>query len=110
MNNGLGKNNLSDRSSVSDEPKREHIHEFSVQHRKALRMSGVSEVLSFDDESVSAMTECGEVVIDGSGLRISVLDTDRGLLSLEGDIGGIYYVGDAAKAASKSGRGIFRRR
>ena len=64
---------------------------FTVTARKEMSISGVREVDSFDEESVSLHTAGGDMIIEGKGLRIGVLDTDRGVVTLSGRIDGVYY-------------------
>ncbi len=66
-------------------------HEICLKDRRSMTVSGVKEILSFDDQSVRIMTVGGEVEIDGDGLRVKVLDVERGCVVLEGHIDGINY-------------------
>lgn len=66
-------------------------HEVFMSDRKTLRLTGVSEVISFDDLSVVLKTACGELAIDGEGLRISTLDTAHGTLDVSGNIHALNY-------------------
>ena len=77
--------------SVS-EIKREH--EIKLIKRKEMSISGVCEVISFDDEGVRLMSVEGEICIEGEEIKIGVLDTDRGVVTLSGRVNGIYYVGE----------------
>ncbi len=64
---------------------------FQVTARKEMSISGVKDVESFDEESVLLHTIGGDMTIEGKGLRIGVLDTDRGAVTLSGRIDGIFY-------------------
>ena len=66
-------------------------HSVSMLDRKKLELTGVTEVLSFDDISVVLKTVCGELTIDGEGLRISTLDTAHGTLDISGNIQAFSY-------------------
>ena len=59
--------------------------------RKQLEVNGIIDVVRFDDVSVVLQTVCGELTIEGSGLKMSVLDTDKGIVSLVGQVDSIYY-------------------
>lgn len=74
--------------------KNERIHEISVNMRRKMELSGVSEVISFDDESANFRTVCGDMCVEGKGIRIGVLDTERGVVTLEGRIDAIIYSDD----------------
>ena len=59
--------------------------------RKHLEVNGVTEVIRFDELTVVLQTVCGEMTVDGKNLKISVLDTDKGIVSLDGQVDSIYY-------------------
>ena len=58
-------------------------HELVLYDRKTLNMSGIVEVISFDDVSVSLKTKCGELYVEGTELHISALDTVKGAVSVK---------------------------
>lgn len=67
--------------------------DITVKNRTKMSISGVTEVISFDETAVDLKTVCGELCVEGEGLHIGVLDTERGVVSLEGStIDGIYYL------------------
>ena len=80
-------------------------HELSMHDRKRISLSGVCEVISFDELSVVLKTVCGELTVDGEGLRISSLDTAHGTLEINGDVQALSYF-DKKK---DSARGVFGR-
>ena len=65
--------------------------------REKLDVSGVVDVIRFDDLCVVLQTHCGELTIDGKNIKISVLDTEKGVVSLDGVIDAIYYSDDNKK-------------
>jgi sporulation protein YabP len=69
-------------------------HEIKIIKRKEMSISGVEEVISFDEESVRLMSIEGEIYIEGEDIKIGVLDTDRGLVTLSGKINGFYYISE----------------
>ncbi len=81
--------------------------DISLKSRKRMSITGVSEVLSFDEGAVHLQTVCGELTVEGEGLRIGTLDTERGLVALEGaSIDGIFYLHPEGEGK----RGLFGRR
>ena len=52
---------------------------------------------SFDDVSVLLLTDCGELNIEGKDLRIGVLDTEKGVVSIDGSVDAVYYSEDSQK-------------
>ena len=75
-------------------------HELKMKDRKELALTGVCEVLSFDDSSVTLKTVCGELEIDGSGLKISSLDTANGTIFVSGNVQAFSY-SDKGKDSQK---------
>ena len=59
-------------------------HNIIIEDRKNVSISGVTDVESFDEETVILMTDLGELVIKGFGLHISKIDVVSGDLALEG--------------------------
>ena len=66
-------------------------HSIIIEDRKDVSISGVTDVESFDEETVILMTDLGELVIKGFGLHISKIDVVSGDLALEGEIYSIGY-------------------
>ena len=80
------------------ETKKEHIsQDIRLTAREKLEVSGVVDVVRFDDVCVVLETRCGELTIDGKNIKISVLDTDKGLVFLDGIIDAMYYSDDNKK-------------
>lgn len=87
----------------SPEIKKEH--EIKLVKRKEMAIFGVCEVISFDDESVRLMSVEGEIYVEGEEIKIGVLDTDKGVVTLTGKINGFYYVSEEKNAK----KGFFSR-
>lgn len=66
-------------------------HTLILEERKKLSVSGVSDVDSFDEETVTVFTNLGELVVSGSGLHINRLSVETGELILEGNIRSLVY-------------------
>ena len=62
-----------------------------LEDRGRLLVSGVTDVDSFDEDTIVAYTDLGEIVIKGKGLHISKLNLETGELSLDGEISGVAY-------------------
>lgn len=69
-------------------------HDLNLISRKELKITGVRQILNFDDTTVAFITSAGELEIDGESLNIDVLDLNRGVASVTGNIMGINYVSD----------------
>lgn len=66
-------------------------HRIVLEERERLLINGVTDVISFDEESVSADTDMGVILIRGEGLHISKLNLDEGVLQVEGNVDIIEY-------------------
>ena len=81
-------------------------HGIRLDKRSHMDISGVLEVESFDDVSVILKTDCGELTVEGMGIRIGTLDTDRGVVELDGKVDAVYYSEERENKRS----GFFTRR
>ena len=66
-------------------------HRLSMEDRGKLTMTGVSEVLSFEDTSVVLRTELGTLVVQGRDLQLKTLSTDGGQVAVEGSVTALVY-------------------
>ena len=66
-------------------------HVLSLDNRKLLSLSGISDVDSFDDKSVTARTNIGKLNICGENLNIKKLNLELGELEIEGKISSLIY-------------------
>lgn len=79
-------------------------HRIDLLDRARLQVSGVREVISFDEDTVLLRTVCGTMKIEGSAMHVSALNVDRGELILDGRVDGISYEGDGAEKSGFWGR------
>lgn len=75
--------------TINNSQKMEHL--LSLDNRKLLSLSGISEVDSFDDKSVIACTDMGKLSIGGENLNIKKLNLEAGELEVEGKISSLIY-------------------
>lgn len=66
-------------------------HDLHLLNRRNLNLSGVTEVDSFNENSVVLETTQGDLQINGKKLAVSDLDLADGTLSVEGEIESIRY-------------------
>lgn len=76
-------------------------HGFIVRERAHVEIHGMTEVLSFDEMSVALATTSGDMLIEGTDLRVGVLDVKEGTVTVDGHIDSIYYRDDDAKEGSR---------
>ena len=86
---------------MANEPK--HPHELHLDGRTHLRITGVGEVESFDEETVALHTAQGVLVVRGEGLKLKTLSIDGGQVAVDGRVDALSY-----EEAQKGG-GFFRR-
>ena len=66
-------------------------HNVIIEGRKSITVSGVSEIDSFDENAVIAITSCGGLNILGDDLHVNKLNTEDGELLVSGNIRAISY-------------------
>lgn len=71
--------------------KTEIIQNLILENREKLNISGVIDVLSFDDQVVMVETELGLLTVKGEKLRINKLSIDTSEVIIEGDISYLAY-------------------
>lgn len=75
-------------------------HNLILKGRKALSISGVLDVNSFDESMVVVYTELGQLTISGQNLHVNRIDLDSGDLELEGNIASLEYLDNNAAERS----------
>ena len=96
--NGMEKETGQSRSGVVKN------HMLTLDNRRRATLTGVNEVLGFDENIVNLRTDNGEVTITGEGLHVTKLMLEEGQLALEGKIDGIQYAAQRIRRV-----GLFRR-
>ena len=66
-------------------------HKLTLNERKSLTMTGVSEVVSFDETQVVLRTALGLLNIQGSDLQLKNLSLDGGQVAVDGSIFALIY-------------------
>ena len=67
------------------------IHNLILEGRKRLSVSGVTDVDSFDENTVLLYTNMGELTVRGSDLHVNDLSVTSGEMNIEGDIQAVIY-------------------
>lgn len=67
------------------------IQNLVLENREKLSVSGVLDVLSFDDQVVMIETELGLLTVKGQNLRINKLSIDTSEVIVEGEISYLGY-------------------
>ena len=66
-------------------------HHVIMEERTNLTVSGVMDIDSFDEQTIVAYTDLGEMLVKGTGLHINKIDLESGDLLVEGKISSISY-------------------
>ena len=67
------------------------IQNIILENREKLNVSGVLDVLSFDDQIIIVETELGLLTIKGENLKINKLNIDTSDITLDGYISSLTY-------------------
>lgn len=66
-------------------------HKLTLNERKQLTVTGVTEVVSFDEAAVIARTELGTLVVQGKDLQLKTLMPEGGQVCVEGTVSALIY-------------------
>ena len=73
------------------EAKKTGRHKLTVDQRESVAVTGVLDVISFDEESVICETDMGVLIMRGSNLHVASLNLDSGSLMIYGELVSINY-------------------
>ena len=66
-------------------------HALTLNERNQLTMTGVTEVVSFDDAAVILRTDLGTLVVQGNDLQLKNLSLDGGQVAIDGRVSALIY-------------------
>lgn len=66
-------------------------HRLTLNERNRLSVTGVSEVVSFDEAAVVLRTEMGTLVVQGQDLQLKTLSVEGGQVAVEGTVSSLHY-------------------
>ena len=66
-------------------------HKLTLNERKSLTMTGVTEVVSFDETAVVLKTSLGLLTIQGQDLKLKTLSLEGGQVAVDGEVYGLVY-------------------
>lgn len=78
-------------------------HKLTLNERKSLTMTGVTEVVSFDEGAVILKTGLGTLVVQGKDLKLKTLSLDGGQVAVDGYVSALIY------EENRPGGGVLRR-
>ena len=82
-------------------------HRLMLQTRSALRVSGIQDVVSFDENQVILDTDMGLLTMKGKGLHVSRLTLEKGEVDVDGTVDSLVY--SSNESYRKTGESLFNR-
>ncbi len=76
---------------MGEEKKSTAKHSVVMERRENISITGVLDVISFDEETIIAETEMGILILRGVNLHVNKLNLDNGELVVEGLIDNLTY-------------------
>ena len=89
---------------IYEENKTMKMQNIILENRNKLHLSGVLDVLNFDEEIVTVDKELGVLVIKGSDLRLNKFNLENEELNIDGEVISMTY--DNKSYSSKKGEGL----
>lgn len=85
----------------------EKLQNIILENREKLSVTGVIDILTFDEDEIMLETENGILEISGSGLKVEQLSSETGEVLARGTVDSIVYSGEVKQ---KSGffKSIFK--
>lgn len=74
----------------------------SLENRKKLTLTGVIEIINFDEETIFLNTSLGKVTVKGEGLKVDKLDVQNGEVIISGMISSFIYSKKTSKKDKKN--------
>ena len=66
-------------------------HKLTLNERKSLTMTGVTEVVSFEESAVVLQTALGLLTVQGQDLKLKTLSLEGGQVEVDGQISALQY-------------------
>ena len=82
---------IDERKSINVNLNTNIVQNLVLENRGKLSVSGVNDVLSFDDQVVMVDTELGLLTVKGENIRINKLSLDTAEVIIEGEISSLSY-------------------
>lgn len=84
------------------------MHNIIMEGRKKLSVTGVTDIDSFNEQCIIAITSLGVLTIKGSELHIGKVNTETGDLTVDGQINSLVYTESISKKSGSTLKKIFR--
>ena len=77
-------------------------HEVKFVDRAIINLSGISKIISFDDQEFLLESNMGTILLKGEGLEVVKLDTHEGHVKIKGKIISFAYIDNIKKQNSEN--------
>ena len=83
-------------------------HDVVISSRKRLHMTGITDVVAFDEGQIMAQNAGSDISIEGENLKIEKFDSASGELSVNGKIDGLLYYAPTNQKKKRTIVGLFK--
>ena len=66
-------------------------HKLQLNERRQLTVTGVTEVVSFDESTVVLQTSLGTLIVQGQELQLKTLSLEGGQVAVDGTVSSLVY-------------------
>lgn len=84
------------------------VQNIILENREKLSVSGVVDILTFDEEEIALETELGMLTVKGEQLKVEKLSVDTGEIVAHGQFDSILYSKESAPKSGGFFKNIFR--
>lgn len=82
-------------------------HKLALENREKGNMTGILDVISFDENTIVLDTDMGLLTIKGKDLHVSRLTLEKGEIDIEGRVDSFFY--SSSESYRKSGQSLLSR-
>lgn len=75
-------------------------HSLYMMGRKTMTLSGIKDVVSFEENCMKIISNMGNILIRGSNIKIGSFNTDTGDMQLEGRFTAVVYLDENGEKQS----------
>ncbi len=83
-------------------------HSLTMEDRQRLQLSGITNVIAFDEEEIVLEISQGYLSISGADMHITMLNLDQGQVAIQGNINNLGYKAQGIDLKSK-GKNVLNR-
>lgn len=84
-----------------EEKKMIQSHKLILSNRQSGAVSGVRDVISFDEKMIVLSTQCGKLTIKGDQLHVNQLNLEKGDVDISGKVDTLIYSEDGKKSENR---------